>query len=79
MSDTMVDRSTAYEDGPALDEYVSRYWQWWQSDARAAIEAMREPTLDMLGAGRRVHPYDCDVEESWPVMIDAALAEGTGQ
>jgi len=45
----------------------------FEKTARAAIAAMREPTLDMLGSGRRVHPYDCDVEESWPVMIDEAL------
>ena len=39
--------------------------------ARAAIAAMREPTDDMLNAG-------CDIsyfaDQSWPTMIDAALA-----
>lgn len=41
--------------------------------ARAAIEAMREPTELMFNAG-----HDCagfGVDDGWPAMIDAALAE----
>ena len=55
--------------------------RWWKTHgsreaylglARAAIEAMREPTEAMLAAGRRNnHPRD---EETWRTMIDAALA-----
>lgn len=40
--------------------------------ARAAIEAMREPTEFMVGEAARLnHPRDRDV---WRTMIDAALA-----
>lgn len=39
--------------------------------ARAAIEAMREPTSDMVAAANRNnHPRD---EETWRTMVDAAL------
>lgn len=42
----------------------------WRGEARAAIRAMREPTVDILEAGP-VEPYmDRDV---WANMIDAAL------
>lgn len=41
--------------------------------ARAALEAMREPTQDMLLADPR---RDMDLsEESWAAMIDAALKD----
>ena len=48
--------------------------------ARAAIEAMRQPTEAMIGAGRDAtinndplaYP---DVEDTWPAMIDAALKD----
>lgn len=39
--------------------------------ARAAIEAMREPTLAM----RKVCDFEC-AEVTWPKLIDAALSEG---
>lgn len=42
-------------------------------NARAAIEAMREPTEAMLSIARRNnHPRD---EETWRTMIDAALKD----
>jgi len=47
----------------------------WEGYARAAINAMREPTDAMVAAARRQYPYDYDVAESFPVMIAAALAE----
>ena len=40
---------------------------------RVVMRAMREPTDPMINAGRTLHPYDCDVAESWPVMIEEAL------
>lgn len=52
--------------------------------ARAAIEAMREPTDAMRLAGSRAGPYDDDgdytmgedaVEDIFTAMIDAALSE----
>lgn len=55
--------------------------------ARAAIEAMREPTpemVDILRDERRIthespcRPYitDSDMQEGWRAAIDAALKEG---
>lgn len=43
--------------------------------ARAAIEAMREPTIPMLEEGP---PYPYMDKEVWAKMIDAALSEGEG-
>lgn len=43
--------------------------------ARAAIEAMREPTTDMENAGAEADDYGLDAVQSWSVMIDAALKE----
>jgi len=51
----------------------------WLVCARAAIEAMREPTMEMLQeAGDRVVVGCCnlqlaDAEEVWQAMIDQAL------
>ena len=44
--------------------------------ARAAIEALREPTEEMLIASE-VDLNDFDVAAVWSVMIDAALKQGT--
>lgn len=41
--------------------------------AQRAIEAMREPTEAMVQAARTSAPYDRDVTETWPLMIDEAL------
>lgn len=43
------------------------------SMARAAIEAMREPTEEMFKATRDAHGYDGLA--AWSAMIDAALNE----
>ena len=43
--------------------------------ARAAIEAMREPTEAMIDAA---DPFELP-REIWPAMIDAALSERSGQ
>lgn len=51
----------------AADEY--------EEEARAAIEAMREPTSDMADAGRWPAEDDC-AEACWRAMIDAALGAG---
>ena len=45
--------------------------------ARAAIEAMREPSEKMVSAANRLnHPRDIEI---WQAMIDMALAEGDGK
>lgn len=44
--------------------------------ARAAIEAMREPTLFMMNkGGTRVPDGPLQAEEVWHAMIDATLSE----
>jgi len=50
-----------------------RRWAEHSGDARAAIEAMREPTGEMLDAGDAACAGAN--ERVWPAMIDAALAE----
>lgn len=43
-----------YEDGPLLDEYVEQYWEWYIGDARAVIDAMKEPIADMIDTALRI-------------------------
>ncbi len=45
---------------------------WWREEARAAIEAMREPTEAMETAGQ-VDPLPISTNASWKAMIDEAL------
>jgi alpha-ketoglutarate-dependent taurine dioxygenase len=50
-------------------------------DARAAIEALRQPTRDMYHAAVTTHTYENGGIEhspglSWKAMIDAILSEG---
>lgn len=53
----------------------------WREAARAAIEAMREPTEDMMRAIPHIdcweqsHVYDHQIREGWRAMIDAALKD----
>ena len=46
-------------------------WQLYIKDAKAAIEAMREPTEEM----RKVCRFEF-AEVDYPAMIDAALKDG---
>lgn len=55
-------------------------WPAWRPVARAALEAMREPSEAMLKAGD-LPGWDDSVTvglsgEVWQAMIDAALTEG---
>jgi hypothetical protein len=58
-------------------------WEAWLGPARAAIEAMREPTEAMLDAGvdrwDTHHPGATETHQNeratWRAMIDAALSE----
>jgi hypothetical protein len=46
--------------------------------ARAAIEAMREPTKAVIEAGYKVETFGDGVSDPasvWPAMIDAVLSE----
>lgn len=57
-------------EGELTDEGTFQ-WQSYVTDARAAIEAMREPTKAMIAA---CYP-DEDAGLIWRDMIDAALKE----
>jgi hypothetical protein len=46
-------------------------WDVFRADARAAIEAMREPTEAMQAV--YLVPGSLAEEDIWPAMIDAAL------
>lgn len=57
------------------DYYTDAHREWYRKAARAAIEAMREPTAEMLAAcypryGIPENPLYANV---WRTMIDAAL------
>ena len=54
-----------------------RVWQSFFPEARAAIEAMREPTEAMRAAVREVGGIQAVAyaNAAWPTMIDAALSE----
>lgn len=59
------------------EDKISDYYKF----ARAAIEAMREPTEDMKNCSEEIHwGYRCQVcgglTEGWQIMIDAALTSG---
>jgi hypothetical protein len=52
------------------------YWTLYAEEARVAIEAMREPTFNMVRVGTQRFDNVSwgDIEECWHFMIDAALA-----
>jgi len=62
---------------PGLELYVVDHWLAHRDDARAAIEAMREPTAWMDEAPMRSGMIDdlgsFTAAEVWRAMIDAAL------
>lgn len=74
MSESMVERVCSR----ALAKYDNpKHENWWPSyegRARAAIEAMREPTAGMFYAVRR--ECGADARSAWYAGIDAALEEG---
>jgi hypothetical protein len=58
------------------DELSPYYHNKYRQDALAAIEAMREPTLEMRHAGRRVKSswlVENEEVEIWQNMIDESL------
>jgi hypothetical protein len=66
----------------AMAENAGFAWEYcaqsqWKSDARAGIEAMREPTEEMLaGANAKLEESDragFTISEWYSAMIDAAL------
>lgn len=77
---------TANGGDPDSDDHRQPTWRDYVPEARAAIEAMREPSRVMIKAGRkspdvRGGTSDCDVSPfpnntitRYQAMIDAALA-----
>ena len=72
MTDTMIEqvaRALLVADRSAITP------DYYQRMARAAIEAMREPTEAMLDAGVNFRERNARTEQIWQAMIDAALKE----
>ena len=72
MTDTMIEqvaRALLVADRSAITP------DYYQRMARAAIEAMREPTEAMLDAGVNFRERNARTEQIWQAMIDAALSE----
>lgn len=70
----MVERvAAAIRESRPLDCYAA-----YEQAARAAIEAMREPTEAMVGEGKAAPTYGdgvSDIPKVWRAMIDAALVD----
>lgn len=64
---------------PAVDAVVARASpKWSQGIVRAVLEAMRDPTPEMVAAACNVdfiEPGQNDIEGEWQAMIDAVLAD----
>jgi hypothetical protein len=71
-------------EGPAGELEVGGYarpHECYVKSARAAIEAMREPTPDALRIFEALVDSQCHdqtLEDGWRMMIDAALAQSVG-
>jgi hypothetical protein len=71
MTDDMIERvARAIGRAELLPDDADRHWKRFEIHARAAIEAMREPTEAMLKAAPFSHPLT-----NWQAMIDAATQE----
>lgn len=55
--------------------YCEDHKALWMKRARAAVEAMREPTKEMERAAVQRCENSFEAEFAWGVMIDAALQE----
>ena len=82
MTDDMIERvaraihSRSRDHANDWDELSPYYHNKYRQDALAAIEAMREPTLEMRHAGRRVKSswlVENEEVEIWQNMIDESL------
>lgn len=57
-----------------LNNYGAPAWQMYVADAAAAIEAMREPSNEMIDAAANL-PDVFGMGDEYRAMIDAALQE----
>lgn len=60
------------------DDFSEREIARYRAKARAAIEAMKEPSLRVLHAGIEMRTPITAVLDIWRAMISAALSEDTG-
>jgi hypothetical protein len=80
MTDDMIERVARVlhlrsDHAPTWDD-LGDYWQAeYMLDARAVIEAMREPTETMLADSVYFTGDPVVSERSWQAMIDAAVGE----
>lgn len=58
---------------PKIVEFPA--WKAYESQARAAVAAMREPTIQMIGAAQSAPPSFDLVKDIYQAMINAALKE----
>lgn len=70
---TMIERvARAISKSRVDDDY---HWREYRQEARAAIEAMREPSLMMQSAALPYVMRQHQTRDVWRSMIDAALSE----
>ncbi len=62
-----------------LEDSDFKHWIDWESAARAAISAMREPTDAMVSAGLKLVDWNLGADDAWRAMIDAALPQEGGE
>lgn len=69
-----------HPDARSNDEDEHPMWTLYLGDARAAIEAMREPTGNMLDAGWEHTGDPCwkeNVADAWRAMVNVALGQSS--
>jgi hypothetical protein len=75
-------RAIAHAVSLQSDSGVTPKWSDFRGEARAAIEAMREPTVAMIEAGAETVPIifgDTSLaRNAWDSMISSALSETSG-
>lgn len=62
-------------DAVSNDEDETPHWTLYASDARVAIEAMREPTEAMVAAGSGVTWWDGKDDEEWEENVSTDTAK----
>ena len=56
--------------------YAWKRWRAYEEQARAVLQAIREPTREMVAEAVSEFVGDVDADLTWRTMIDAALTEG---
>ncbi|KFL45872.1 hypothetical protein IL54_1283 [Sphingobium sp. ba1] len=75
----LVARALARRNFPVgSDADIDAMWEGWADDAIAAIQAMRDPTPEMIEAGEAVDGTVTALP-IWQAMIDAATVPGSGE